>query len=49
MSIAADNRIAELESWRKDLEAEIRALHAQIRELLDAATQTQDARHVRPR
>ena len=49
MSIAADNRLAELERWRSDLEAEIRALHAQIRELLDAATQTQEARHVRPR
>ena len=49
MSIAAENRIAELEAWRHDLEAEILALHAQIRELLDAATQTQEARHVRPR
>ena len=49
MSIAADNRLAELERWRSDLEAEIRALHAQIRELLDAATQAPEVRRERPR
>lgn len=49
MSIAADNRIADLELWRTQTEAEIRTLRAQIQELLDAMTSAQEMRRERSR
>lgn len=49
MSIAADNRIADLEQWRAQTEAEIRTLRAQIQELLDAMTSAQEVRRERAR